>query len=197
MNDDSDNNYTPLERPTNYSNTTAIERFPVQQQESESEDELVSASDSDSDSDCIITQVKKPKTKVKKPKVQKIQNPKRKKYDIWSTRVQEEVLAETLNSCDVTYKDRSRDVESYDYTLGQKLYDGTGESRANNKRSRADRNNPHIRLTKRSLSNDRNDVNGSPRLILDLTVTCENTSEEIAREIANKLYEEKEDLLSV
>lgn len=32
------------------------------------------------------------------------------------------MLAETLNSCDVTYKDRSRDVESYDYTLGHKQY---------------------------------------------------------------------------
>lgn len=164
------------------------------QQDSESEDELASASDSDSDSDCQIPQVKKPKIKLK-PRMRKMQNPKRKKYDIWSTRVQEDVLAETLNSCDVTYKDRSRDVESYDYTLGQKIYGGA-ENRASNKRSRADRHNPKLRLTKRSCSSERNDVNSAPRHILDLNVTCENTPEEIAMDMANKLYEEKEDLIS-
>lgn len=192
--DDSDNNYTPLERPASYSTVGSTNRFLVQQ-ESESEDELVSASDSDSDSDCQVYRVKKPKIKLK-PKVQKMQYPKRKKYDIWSTRVQEDVLAETLNSCDVTYKDRSRDVESYDYTLGQKIY-GSADNRASNKRSRADRNNPNLRLSKRSCSNERTDANTAPRHILDLAVTCENTAEEIARDMANKLYEEKEDLLSI
>lgn len=199
--DEDSNNYEPLERPTNYSTASSTDRFALQQQqqqrqESESEDGLVSESDSDSDSDCPVYKVKKPKIKLKKPVAQKIQNPKRKKYDIWSTRVQEDVLAETLNSCDVTYKDRSRDVESYDYTLGQKLY-GSRENKANNKRSRADRSNPQLRLRKRSSSNDRNDVNSAPRHIIDLSVTCENTAEEIARDIANKLYEEKEDLLSM
>lgn len=195
--EDSDNNYVPLERPANYSTVSSGERFSVQQQEqeSESEDEMASASDSDSDSDCLVYKVKKPKIKLKKPKIQNTHNSKRKKYDIWSTRVQEDLLAETLNSCDVTYKDRSRDVESYDYTIGQKMY-ADEKNRTNNKRSRGDRNNPNLRLRKRSSSNEKSDVSSAPRHILDLIVTNENTTEEIARDMANKLYEEKEDLLS-
>lgn len=204
LDEEPDNNYIPLERPTNYSTTASTHRFgaqqPPQQQplplDTESEDELSSSSDTDSDSDCMVYKVKKPKIKLKKPKLPMIQNqnPKRKKYDIWSTRAQEDVLVATLNSCDVTYKDRSRDVESYDYTIGQKVYGG-GDNRGSNKRSRADRNNTNLRLRKRSPSIE-SDTNRVPRLILDLTVTCDNTTDEIGLDIANKLYEGNEDLMS-
>lgn len=191
MDDDSDNNYTPLPRPENYSSTIPMSRFPVVQ-DSESEDELLSASDSDSDSDSQVYKAKKPKVKLK-PKLQKCNvNPKRKKYDIWTTRAQEDVLAETLSSCDVTFKDRSRSVESYDYTLS---HSHIMNERSNNKRSRDDRKNTNIRLLKRHNDN-KDEAKGSARTILDLTVTAENTPEEIGSDLANKLCEEKEDLLS-
>lgn len=146
---------------------------------------------------------KKPKTKLKlKPK--RRYKPERKKYDIWSTRVQEDVLAETLNSCDVSTKDRSRSVESYDYTLGRKYYNNELEDtkdhfkeqefRKNNKRTRDDRKNTNFKPQRRR-SCSRENVKGSERNIMDL-VKDENCGEEdLAKDIANKLYEEKEDLI--
>ena len=177
LSDDSDT-YTPLERPADYSGSQPNPRFPVVLPESESEAELQS-SDSDSDSDCNRKKSKKPKIKLKP----KLQQPKRKKYDIWSTRVQEDVLAETLNSCDVTIKDRSRDVESYDYL----------SHRVSNKRTRDDRKNPQIRSVGRSRSHER--TKGNARKIQELAVDGSNTPEEIARDVATKLSEEKEELI--
>lgn len=156
----------------------------------DNEDGLLSASDSDSDSDSKCYKAKKPKVKLK-PKICKGAKSKQKKYDVWSTRAQEDVLSETLNSCDVTYKDRSRNVESYDYTLSMGY---KANERINNKRSRSDRKNGDIRLVQRSHSEE-NDVKGSARTLLDLVVTTENSAEEIAKDLANKLCEEKEDLL--
>ncbi|RZB39498.1 RNA GG bind domain containing protein [Asbolus verrucosus] len=179
LSDDSDT-YTPLERPANYSASQPNARFPVVP-ESESETELQS-SDSDSDSDCNKKKSKKPKIKLKP----KLQQPKQKKYDIWSTRVQEEVLAETLNSCDVTIKDRSRSVETYDYL-------GSHFERKNNKRTRDDRYNPNIKSVGRSKSVEK--VKGNARKIFDLAVNSTSSPEEIAKDIANKLYEEKEELI--
>lgn len=190
VDDDSDTNYTPLLRPDNYAAGVPMKRFP-DQQESESEDELFSASDSDSDSDSKTYRAKKPKVKLKSKPQRQSSNSKTKKYDIWSTRLQEDVLAATLNSCDVTFKDRSRSVESYDYTLSHSFI---MNQRSNNKRSRDDRKNTNLRLVKPS-EDDKEEVKGSARTILDLIVTSENTPEEIGRDLANKLCEEKEDLL--
>lgn len=190
MDDDSDNNYTPLERPPNYSSVAPMQRFPPQPESDSDEDDLALASDSGSDSDCTPNKAKKPRMKLK-PKPQRQQNPKQKKYDIWSTRVQEDVLSETLNICDVSFKDRSRDVESYDYTLSASY---KNVQRTNNKRSRDDRKNKDLRLVNRTTDGD-DEVRGSPRTILDLTVTLDNTPEEIASDMANKLCEEKEELL--
>lgn len=78
---------------------------------------------------------------------------------------------------------------------------------AKNKRFRAnslnvkDRKNVRLRLGNRANSGDSSSNDGAsamngPRIILDLTCTAEqNTNEDVAREIANKLYEEKDDLL--
>ncbi|KAJ8957634.1 hypothetical protein NQ318_017523 [Aromia moschata] len=186
ISNDSDNNYTPLERPKSYSVTQPQPRFPVNQP-SESEEEPQS-SDSDSDSDTNVRQSKKPKIKLKP----KPQQPKRKKYDVWCTRAQEDVLAETLNSCDVTRKDRSRDVESYDYTLARKYYEEL-EQRKGNKRTREDRRNVNFKQKKRSGSAEK--TKGKTRAILDLTVDLNSSSEDLAKDMANKLCEEKEDLI--
>ncbi|KAJ8935155.1 hypothetical protein NQ314_012973 [Rhamnusium bicolor] len=188
VSDASDNNYTPLERPVNYSAIQPKPRFPVNPP-SESDEEFQS-SDTDSDSDSNTRRSKKPKIKLK-PKPQE-QNSKRKKYDIWSTRVQEEVLAATLNSCDVTTKDRSRDVETYDFTLGKKYYEEL-EEKKNNKRTREDRKKPNFRQKKRSNSDEK--LKGNKRVILDLAVDLNSSAEEMAKDMANKLCEEKEELI--
>lgn len=178
-------NYNPLKRPDNYSTLTGDGRFTKEIQESESEGELQTSSSSDSDSDSKVYKSKKPKLKLRPITVQKS---KRKKYDIWSNRIQEDVLLETLNSCDVTKKDRSRDVETYDYTLSYSYNEG----RTNNKRSRNDRDNKNIRPIKRKGEKEKK---GKSRCILDLTLTADSTNEEVATEISNKLCEEKVDLI--
>ncbi|KRT83198.1 hypothetical protein AMK59_4267 [Oryctes borbonicus] len=179
LDNDSDN-YTPLERPANYALIQPNLKFPAVF-ESESESSKQSTSDSGSDSDKEIRK-KRPKLKAKlrRPARSLRQN----KYNIWSTHIQEDVLADTLNTCDVTLKDRSRNVESYDYSL----------SRKNNKRTMNDRNNSKIRLVNSSKS-EKDDVKGSSRTLINLTISLENTEEEIARDLANKLCEEKEDLI--
>lgn len=149
--------------------------------ESDNESSKHTSSDSGSDSDTPVRK-KKPKVKVKLRKP--VKSLKQNKYNIWSTHIQEDVLADTLNTCDVTLKDRSRNVESYDYSL----------SRKSNKRTISDRNNSRIRLVNNS-KDEEGDVRGNPRFLLNLCVSIENTEEEIARDLANKLCEEKEDLI--
>ena len=155
--------------------------FPPKVVESESESEQQSSSDSCSDSDDHAPKKKRPKIKPKLSKSIKKEN----KYNIWSRYIQEDILVTTLDTCDVTSKDRSRNVETYDYTLSYSH---------NNKRTRMDRKNPNIRL-KKGNSKEGGGPKGSARIILDLGVTLNNTAEEIAKDVANKLYEEKEDLI--
>lgn len=163
-----------MERPSNYSNSQPNPRFSILP-ESESELEFVS-SETDSDSDCAEKKVKRAKTKIKP--IQQQQD-KKKKYDIWSTRINEEVLTVTMNSCDVTAKDRSRDVESYtrEDALDEEVY--AALERTSNKRSRHDRYNPHFRPRQRPRKE--NKVKGSSKRVEDLIVTADNTPEEIAR----------------
>nr|CAI5830879.1 unnamed protein product [Callosobruchus analis] len=202
ISDDSDTEpkYVPLERPVNYSAMQPTPRFPREDYQSESEEELQS-SDSDSDSEPSSKQKKKPRIKLK-PKSRRTTAPKGKKYDIWSTRVQEDFLAETLNSCDVTSKDRSRSVESYDYTLAYKFYNEDkvdskpfSDQRRGNKRTVDDRNNSKFRQRRRSNSSDKDKKKGKSKIILDLSVDIDNSPEDIAKDVACKLYEEKGELI--
>lgn len=189
---DSDEEYTPLERPTNYSKTQPLPRLPMNPVVSESDEEELQ-SDSDSDSDPNTKKVKKPKIRLK-PQLQ--QRPQRhKKFDIWSNRLQEDTLAATLDNCDVVQKDRSRDVESYDFTLAHGYYENKFKvvERTNNKRRHGDRNT-NFRQKQRSLSGDR-DIKGDAKIIPDLKVDVNDKPEDLAKDIANKLYEEKEELI--
>lgn len=185
--------YTPLVRPETYALDIPQKRFPEgTTQYSDSEDEPPS-SDSDSDSDTGPHRSKKPKKIKPTPKPLQQRQNRAKKYDIWSTRAQEDVLAETMNNCDVTIKDRSRDVETYDHTIA-KMYYKELEHSQNNKRTRDDRNNVNFRPRKRSASREK-DIKGTSRVIPDLSVDVTSNIEEIAREVANKLCEEREDLI--
>lgn len=185
---DSGTDYTPLPRPENYlsSAVSSKPRFPPIIQDTDSEPEQQSSDDSDSDSPA--PKVKKVKIKLKP--IAKLSN-RPKKYDIWSTRVQEDVLSETLNSCDVTTKDRSRNVESYDYTLAYKYHKQDYDNL--NKRSRENSRDRKRKVGKCRQSTE--EKKGSSRNILNLNVTLESEVQDIAKDIANKLYEEKEDLI--
>ncbi|KAK4885508.1 hypothetical protein RN001_001779 [Aquatica leii] len=180
--DNDDDSYTPLERPPTYSSELYKARLPVVE-DVESEEEFESTSESDSDEG---TKSKRPKLKLKPQAVSSKSNS-RKKYDVWSTHVQEDLLLENLVNCDVSQVDRSRTVETYSINHVPFL--------KNNKRTREDRYNPHLRLPKKSNSDERENGGGTPRTILDAHVTINNTEDEIAKDIANKLCEEKEDLI--
>ncbi|KAF7280148.1 phosphorylated adaptor for RNA export isoform X2 [Rhynchophorus ferrugineus] len=191
--DDDTEVYVPLERPQNYASVIPQKRFPiVDNQYSDSEEEQQS-SGSDSDLETSNQRNKKVKKIKIVPKPLKCRSEKNKKYDVWSTRAQEDVLAETMNSCDVTIKDRSRSVESYDYNLARQLY-AEENSKQNYKRTRDDRKNVNFKPRKRSDSSERK-IKGTSRVISDLTVDITNSVDDIAKDIANKLCEEREDLI--
>lgn len=176
-----------MERPANYAAALLQARNPSTQ-ELDSEEEVESSSDSDSDSDA---KTKRPRLKLKPQR--SVRNGSRKKYEIWNTHVQEDVLLENLVNCDVSRVDRSRNVEMYPLPNHVKLPLYT---KKNNKRTRDDRNDPNLRLYKDAdVPNDINGVSGVSRTILDVCVTVDDTEDDIAKDIANKLYEEKEDLI--
>lgn len=176
--------YTPLERPENYSELYSARFPPIQ--DVESEEEFESSSESDSDDGC--KKLKRPKLKLKPQAVSSKSNF-RKKYDIWSTRVQEDLLLENLVNCDVSQVDRSRSVETYSKNYVPFL--------TSNKRTNSDRYKVNLRLPKKSRPTDEDSdtVQATPRVILDVHVTVEDSEDDIAKDIANKLFEEKEDLI--
>lgn len=179
-----------MERPANYSTSIPLTKFPPKIEDSDSEDGIVLQSeDSDSDSDNIHKKSKKPKIVLKcKPKPQE----KKKKYDIWSNKLQTDIVNANFDSCDVTIKDRSRDVESYDYTLAPSYYDDP--KNRSNKRTRDDRKKNLFLSRKREPSEER-DVKPVERIILDLIVDVNSSEDDITKDIANKLCEEREDLI--
>lgn len=90
------NVYTPLQRPDTYALDAPQKRFTEVGGYSESEDELQS-SDTDSDSDTGLQHSnKKPKKQKITPKPLQRRPERNKKYDIWSTRSQEDVLGNYL-----------------------------------------------------------------------------------------------------
>lgn len=178
--------YIPQDRPSNY--LSMLEpRFPIVE-EVESDDDFASSSDTDTDSDNKSKRIKQPKLKLK-PKACHSKGTRLKKYDIWSTRIQEDALLENLVNCDVSNVDRSRNVETYplpSYITPRKT----------NKRTHDDRNKSDIRLNKRSERySEHHNTSTVSRTILDMHATIDNSEEDIARDIANKLFEEKEDLI--
>lgn len=130
---------------------------------------------------------------------------------------------ENLKGCGVdrNTSNYDRSIESYDYAFkyrmnGQKslkrrqshsddseaqfdTFDTKNKRfRANSMGSGQNRKNVRLRLGHRSddsSSNDGATTMNASRSILDLNVTADSTNEDVAREIANKLYEEKDELL--
>lgn len=175
----------------------------------ESDDSVDTESDSDSDS--THTRNKKPKLKIKRSKsLSNNWGTNNDKYKVWCTQVQEESLTEDLVSCGVTKKlYQERSVESYNFTLrypsnangscnnissDDEKYTG---QRLTNKRTNSDRQNMKLRLGKRrnSMEVDGQKVS-SVRIIADLNTTIDSTDSDVATDIADKLGENKDVLIS-
>lgn len=147
-----------------------------------------------------------------------------KKYNVWTAALQEEALSENMRGCDVTRSSSDRNVENYDFslkyrmngenTLKRRLSNSSDEETSHpaNKRGRQsvrnttmerEKNSIKGRLGQRSSRSRRNnsstsgssDYSSEPRHILDLKDISGRDPSDIAREMANKLYEEKDELL--
>ncbi|XP_030559991.1 phosphorylated adapter RNA export protein [Drosophila novamexicana] len=147
-----------------------------------------------------------------------------KKYNIWTAALQEEALSENMRGCDVTRNSSDRNVENYDFSLRYRLNgennlkrrlsnsSDEGSSHPAHKRGRQsarpdmegqrERHPVKNRLGQRSRSrrghsstSGSSDNSSEPRHILDLNDTSGRDPSDVAREMANKLYEEKDELL--
>ncbi|KAH8297168.1 hypothetical protein KR044_005795 [Drosophila immigrans] len=147
-----------------------------------------------------------------------------KKYNVWTAALQEDALSENMRGCDVTRSSSDRNVENYDFslryrmngenTLKRRLSNSSdeGSSHPAHKRGRQssrpivesqrERNPLKGRLGQRSRSRRGNsstsgssDNSSEPRHILDLNDTVGRDACDVAREMASKLYEEKDELL--
>lgn len=119
-----------------------------------------------------------------------------------------------MKGCEVRTNARDRDVESYDYRAKYRLNGETApalkrrqsysddsdtynktESKRFKSRGGEQRISAKLRLGARISDDSSDGINSVARNILDLTVTMESTDEEVAQDLANKLAEEKDDLL--
>uniref|UniRef100_A0A336LVY0 Phosphorylated adapter RNA export protein n=1 Tax=Culicoides sonorensis TaxID=179676 RepID=A0A336LVY0_CULSO len=251
---DSDDGYTPLERPcistegppkvTEMGET----RCPISGKgataslgcvppPSDSEEDNFSSTDSSDESDIsnkLLDGRKKKKRKDIKVRPMKPVRPvsrvRPEKYNIWTATLQEDLM-ENMRGCDVN-NHRNREVESYDYKIkyrinGESAPPISGTKRRQSYSDDSDTSNLHqkqemkrfrgknhltkqrisakLRLGQRSTStnagggddscNSSDGMNTIARHVLDLTVNPDSSNEEIAQDIAMKLYEEKDDLL--
>lgn len=190
--------YIPLERPNTF-NPPSLVNMQIQDEPSDEGSQEGSSSGSDSEGE-LRRRPKRTKIRVRRPQAQS--QDKRNKYNVWCTTVQEDLLTEDMVACDVT-NNRRYGVESYDYTIKYRLDENEGKktftqndncNRFSNKRKHEDRGNVKLRLGKRE-DNHRKDNKKKTRVLADLNVTIDDDVEDIAKDIANKLYEEKADLL--
>ncbi|XP_059059645.1 phosphorylated adapter RNA export protein [Achroia grisella] len=192
--------YIPLERPEAF-NPPSLVHMQIQDEQSDEESRESSATESDDERQ---QRPKRLKMRPKRPQAQG-QSDKKNKYNIWCTTLQEDILTEDMVSCGVTKKN-TYGVESYDYTIkyrlddsyvSKKVFNNSNDNleRSSNKRSNTDRGNAKLRLGKRVNSNLAKDEKYKPRYLPDLLVTVEESIEVIANDIAEKLSEEKKDLV--
>uniref|UniRef100_A0A1B6LHB4 Phosphorylated adapter RNA export protein n=1 Tax=Graphocephala atropunctata TaxID=36148 RepID=A0A1B6LHB4_9HEMI len=190
--------------PVAFSLSRAISREPETICSEESSNE--NSDDSDDDSDTQCSKPKKVKPQLPLPvKRNEVPN----KYKVWSVAIQEEVLTETLTKCDVEAMDRERSVESYNY----KLVDDTDYSSLNDyhmsvsdcpliesqcinrysdRRFAMGRKRRHGDIKKR-LGHRGDSLQESG--MANLSVTADDSAEEVAEDIAKKLREHKVDLI--
>ncbi|XP_065333698.1 phosphorylated adapter RNA export protein [Cloeon dipterum] len=208
---DLDFGYVPLQRPAELIDPGPR---PVQQLPDESEPEEDSSSDdSDSDNDTgdQHRHTKKRKVKAIKPRpLPPTAAAKTKKYDIWCSGLQEEVLTRGLIGCDVAQRPgkRDRNVESYDYLSHRAGYSDSPEDfaddvprrrspnfPASNKRSHAERESGNVKSRLGWRTKNATERKGTKRELKDLQVTLDSSIEDFAKDVTEKLNEEKGDLI--
>ncbi|CAK1584757.1 unnamed protein product [Parnassius mnemosyne] len=195
--------YIPLARPEVF-NPPSLVNMQIQDELSD-EPSLEESSGSESDEE-PRRRAKRTKLRLRQTPEQQEQATKGNKYNVWCKTVQEDLLTEDMVSCDVTKKSRYG-VESYDYTIKYRLNDNYVSKKVfrrdqdyvkghtTNKRKHTDRSNVKLRLGKRVNSHQPHGDKQKPRYLPDLMVTSEDPFENIAEEIAEKLSEEKKELV--
>ncbi|KAL4708460.1 hypothetical protein ACJJTC_001176 [Scirpophaga incertulas] len=195
--------YIPLTRPEAFDPPSLVHMKIQDELSDEASWSESSAPDSD---DEPRRRPKRTKLKPRCPQPQEQTN-KKDKYNVWCKTLQEDLLTQNMVSCDVTKKNADYGVESYDYTIKYRLDDNYvprnvfSNNRSNsyqegtNKRRHSDRGTVKLRLGKRVNSNCEHKPKTNPRILPDLTVNPEDSIEEIAKDIAEKLCEEKEELI--
>ncbi|KAG6458461.1 phosphorylated adapter RNA export protein isoform X2 [Manduca sexta] len=194
--------YIPLTRPEAFNPPSLVHMQIQDEQSDDPTPEESSGSESDEEP---RRRAKRVKLRPRRPQSSS-QSDKKEKYNIWCKTLQEDLLTEDMVSCDVSKKSKYG-VESYDYTIKYRLDDDyvskkifTNNSnyereRTSNKRRYSDRSNVKLRLGKRENSHRRQHERSEPKYLPDLIVTTENSIDSIATEIAEKLSEEKKDLV--
>nr|XP_018898405.1 PREDICTED: phosphorylated adapter RNA export protein [Bemisia tabaci] len=215
--------YTPLPRPSH--DVGSISSAPRELSDGEIEDDdddddkinLMRKSSDDSDCDLPL---KRPRP-APQPRRMDAQNGHaassrpRKKYDIWSTSLQEQAVLEEFNKCDVQNVDRSRAVESYfvsseaqsteDFPNEESDIEKTEENLRiiaselletvpNNERKRKAIKRKKD-LSRRGNYYEDEDLNIVPRYLPDLAKTANDSEEDLAQDLANKLFETKDELV--
>ncbi|XP_063540255.1 phosphorylated adapter RNA export protein isoform X1 [Cydia strobilella] len=191
--------YIPLERPEAF-NPPSLVNMQIQDELSD-EGSPQESSGSDSEEEPR----RRPKrTKLRPKRPQQSQPDKKDKYNVWCKALQEDLLTEDMVSCDVSKKSRYG-VESYDYTIKYRLDDSyipknvftsnnLEDENTSKKRRHSERSNVKLRLGKRPMNEDHSSKQ-QPRVLDDLVATSEDPIEVIALEIAEKLQEEKTELV--
>lgn len=182
-----DGSYIPLQRPDHFNPTSLMS---MQIQDDQSDESYQESSASDSDSMASYNRPKKPKMKLKKVANDSTSQNKKNKYNIWCKTLQEEVLTEELGGCDFA-KTRPYGVESYDHTIKYRLEN----DKFRNKRTVTDRKNVKLRLGPRLSSDSDHRKQSEVRILAELTVTDSDSVDNIAKDIAEKLSEEKVSLI--
>ncbi|XP_045501682.1 phosphorylated adapter RNA export protein [Colias croceus] len=195
--------YIPLERPEVFNPPSLVN---MQIQDEQSDEASLESSGSESD-DEPRRRAKRTKLRPRRPQPQ-AQSGRNNKYNIWCQALQEDLLTEDMVTCDVSKKSRYG-VESYDYTIkyrlddnyiSKKVFSSNHENhhanKSHNKRTFSDRSNVKLRLGKRVNSHQVPEEKQNPRLLPDLVFTADDPLESIASEIAEKLAEEKKDLIA-
>ncbi|CAG9795575.1 unnamed protein product [Diatraea saccharalis] len=197
--------YIPLTRPEAF-NPPSLVHMKIQDEQSDELSWPESSDGSDSD-DEPRRRPKRTKLRPLRPQSQAVgHSDKKDKYNVWSKALQEDLLTEDMVGCDVTKKSSNYGVESYDYTIKYRLDDNyvskkvfandeDCRERTSNKRRRSDMTNVKLRLGKRVNSHRQSETKQNPKFLPDLLVTSQDPIEAIANEIAEKLAEEKKDLV--
>ncbi|XP_004922448.1 phosphorylated adapter RNA export protein [Bombyx mori] len=193
--------YIPLTRPEAF-NPPSLVHMQIQDEQSDDPSPESSATDSDEEP---RRRAKRTKVRPRRPQPQP-QNNKREKYNVWYRALQEELLSEDMIGFDVSKK-RRYGVESYDYTIKYRLEEELASGNAftknsnsnrdvtSNKRKHSDRSNVKLRLGKRINSNSHIEEKHAPKYLKDLMVNAEDPLDIVASDIADKLSEEKKELI--